>query len=83
MSRKQELRARYTNDGAAPIAMAFWWNRWMRVVDAAGDLVVPGRGPVLPCGVNEELEVIEPGAEVDHQVSLGASSVWYGRVHKG
>ena len=39
-----ELRARYTNDGTAAIALSFWWNREMRVVDSNGVVVVPARG---------------------------------------
>ena len=52
------VAADYINDGAVPLALTFWWNRSMRVVDAAGDVVKPGAGPVLPCGVAEDWQLL-------------------------
>lgn len=56
-----ELTAAYHNTGSAPLALAFWWQRSMRVRDAAGRVVAPGPGPVLPCGVAEDLTLVAPG----------------------
>lgn len=55
------LSAIYTNTGRTPLALAFWWNRSMRIVDAAGTLIAPGPGPVLPCGVAEHWQILMPG----------------------
>jgi hypothetical protein len=68
-----ELRARYTNDGAAPIALSFWWNREMRVLDSNGVVVVPLRGAVLPCGMAEDLEIVEPGASFERDEPFGCT----------
>lgn len=56
-----ELTATYHNTGSAPLALAFWWQRSMQVRDAAGRVVAPGPGPVLPCGVAEDLTLVAPG----------------------
>src|SRR4051812_30210093 len=58
------VAADYINDGGAPIALTFWWNRSMRVVDAAGVVAKPSGGPVLPCGVGEDWQVLAPGETV-------------------
>lgn len=55
------LSAIYTNRSRAPLALTFWWNRTMRVLDDQGRLVTPGPGPVLPCGVAEGWQVLMPG----------------------
>ena len=55
------LSAIYRNTGRAPLALAFWWNRTMRIVDAAGHTLAPGPGPVLPCGVAERWQIVMPG----------------------
>lgn len=57
-----ELRATFRNTGEASLALAFWWNRTMRVTDGSGRVIAPGPGPVLPCGVEEEWTVLAPGA---------------------
>ena len=67
------LRARYTNDRAAPIALSFWWNRAMRITDANGVLVVPSPGSVLPCGMAETLEILVPGASFERDEPLGCT----------
>lgn len=72
-ARGAELSSTFTNDGPAPIALAFWWNRSMRVIDASGKVVVAGAGPVLPCGVAEELEVLAPGATFDRPEPLACT----------
>ena len=72
-ARGSELVSTFTNDGDAPVALAFWWNRTMRVVDDAGRIVVPGAGPVLPCGVAEDLELVAPGASFERTESLGCT----------
>jgi len=51
----------YRNAGPMPLALAFWWQRTMRVRDAGGRVVAPGPGPVLPCGAGEELTILGPG----------------------
>ncbi len=53
----------YRNVGDAPLTLAFWWHRTMRVRDAEGRVVAPGPGPVLPCGVGEDLAILGPGEE--------------------
>ena len=55
------LSAIYTNTSRQPLALAFWWNRSMRIVDAQGQTVTPGPGPVLPCGVSERWQILMPG----------------------
>lgn len=55
------LAATYVNTGATELALAFWWQRSMRVRDAEGREVAPGPGPVLPCGIAEELTILQPG----------------------
>jgi len=55
------LSAIYTNTSRQPLALAFWWNRQMRVLDANDTLVTPGPGPVLPCGVAETWHMLMPG----------------------
>lgn len=55
------LSAIYTNTTPKPLALAFWWNRSMRIVDAQGRLVTPGPGPVLPCGIVERWQILMPG----------------------
>lgn len=58
------LSAIYTNTGRAPLALAFWWNRSLRILDAAGQIVPPGPGPVLPCGVAESWQIVMPGRSI-------------------
>lgn len=68
------LVAVFRNTGAAPIALTFWWSRRLRVVDAAtGAEVAPGPGPVLPCGVAEDLTVLAPGESVEHDEPFGCT----------
>jgi hypothetical protein len=55
------LSATYRNTGDTPLALAFWWQRSMTVRDAAGQVVPPGPGSVLPCGVAEDLLMLAPG----------------------
>ncbi len=57
-----KLSAIYTNTSRKPLGMAFWWNRSMRIVDANGNVVPPGPGPVLPCGASERWQVLMPHA---------------------
>ena len=64
------LRARAINDGAAPLALTFWWTRTMRVRDRDGVVVAPGPGPVLPCGAAEEWTVLAPGEVVERDETL-------------
>lgn len=67
------LIGRYTNHGPQPLALAFWWNRRLRVRDAAGQLVAPGPGPVLPCGVGEDWTVLAPGETHERPESLACT----------
>lgn len=55
------LSATYQNTGDTPLALAFWWQRTMIVKDAAGQVITPGPGSVLPCGVAEDLIILAPG----------------------
>lgn len=50
------LVSTFTNTGAAPVALTFWWNRRLVVRGAQ-----PGPGPVLPCGAAEDWTVLQPG----------------------
>lgn len=67
------LRARYTNDAVAPITLSFWWNRAMRVTDSNGVMVVPSSGSVLPCGMAETLELVEPDASFERDEAFGCT----------
>lgn len=58
---RPQLRTTFINEGAEPVALTFWWNRTLEVRDAAGALVTPGQGPVLPCGAGEDWTVVGPG----------------------
>jgi len=68
-----ELTATYHNTGATPLALAFWWQRSMRVRDAEGREVAPGPGPVLPCGVPEDLTILAPGERHTRAEPLGCT----------
>jgi hypothetical protein len=63
----------FTNTGSSALALTFWWNRMIRVVDARGSVVAPGPGPILPCGVAEEWTVLEPGQHLDRTEPLGCT----------
>ena len=67
------LSAIYSNTGRTPIALAFWWNRSMRIVDAAGETLVPGPGPVLPCGVAESWQIVMPGRSLQRSEPLSCT----------
>lgn len=67
------LRVRYTNTGDAPLAIAFWWTRTLRVVDGSGRVIAPSPGPVLPCGVAEEWTVLAPGESVERDEPLACT----------
>jgi hypothetical protein len=55
------LSAIYTNTSPRPLALAFQWNRSMRIVDAQGVVVPPGPGPVLRGGGVEHWQIVMPG----------------------
>lgn len=55
------LSAIYTNTTPKPLALTFWWNRSMRIVDAEGRIVTPGPGPVLRRGISEPWQILMPG----------------------
>jgi hypothetical protein len=63
----------YTNQGTAPLALTFWWNRRLRVVDTTGVVIEPAKGPVLPCGVAEDWRVLAPGERHDEVQTLGCT----------
>ena len=67
------LSAIYTNTSRQPLALAFWWNRSMRIVDSQGALVTPGPGPVLPCGVAERWQVLMPGHKYQRSEPLSCT----------
>jgi hypothetical protein len=67
------LRAVYANVGQRPLALTFWWNRSMRVVDAHDRVVPPGPGPVLPCGVREGVTRLAPGQRHERDEPLGCT----------
>lgn len=72
-AREIELKAKYTNIGAEPISLTFWWNRRMRIVDSNGATLAPGSGPVLPCGIREELTVLKPGESFERDEFVGCT----------
>ncbi len=65
--------ATYRNTGTEPLALAFWWNRSFRVLDAAGKVVTPGPGPVLPCGIREEWTILAPGESFERAEGLACT----------
>jgi hypothetical protein len=67
------LKGIYTNTGPEPFTLAFWWNRRIRVVDAQGRVVTPGPGPVLPCGIMEQLLRLAPGERHERGEALGCT----------
>jgi hypothetical protein len=67
------FKGTYRNTGTAPYSLTFWWNRRMRVTDAAGKEVPPGPGPVLPCGVKEEVAVLQPGQSLERGEPMGCT----------
>ncbi|MFO0595362.1 MAG: hypothetical protein U0228_08660 [Myxococcaceae bacterium] len=69
----QRLVSVWKNTGSTPVALAFWWNRRLRVRDASGAVVEPGPGPVLPCGVAEDWTVIEPGQSFERDEALACT----------
>lgn len=68
-----ELTAVYRNTGTAPLALAFWWQRTMVVRDAAGQVVAPGPGSVLPCGAAEDLTILGPGEQYERTEPLACT----------
>lgn len=67
------LSAIYKNTSRQPLALAFWWNRSMRIVDSQGRTVTPGPGPVLPCGVAERWQIVMPGHQVQRLEPLSCT----------
>ena len=67
------LSAIYSNTSRAPLALAFWWNRSMRIVDASGQTVAPGPGAVLPCGVVESWQIVMPGRSLQRSEPLSCT----------
>lgn len=65
-----ELVGVYRNVGDTALALAFWWQRTMRVRDAEGRVVAPGPGPVLPCGAAEDLTILAPGERLERAEPL-------------
>lgn len=59
-----ELRATYRNEGAEPLGVPLWWTQRLRIADASGAELAPGPGPVLPCGIPERVQVLDPGASL-------------------
>jgi len=55
-----ELTGVFENVGKVPFSLTFWWNRFMRITDANGKVVLSGPGPVAPCGIKESHERKEP-----------------------
>jgi hypothetical protein len=67
------LSAIYTNTSRQPLALAFWWNRSMRVVDSQGRILTPGPGPKLPCGVAERWQILMPGHKYQRSEPLACT----------
>lgn len=67
------LSAIYRNTGTVPLALTFWWNRSMRIVDAQGRVVNPGPGPVLPCGAGESWLTLMPGEQHERAEPLACT----------
>jgi hypothetical protein len=55
------LTAVFENVGSKSFSLTFWWVGFFRIKDEKGKLVVPGPGPVLPCGVKEGTTKMIPG----------------------
>jgi hypothetical protein len=45
----------------------------MRVTDSSGHEMAPGPGPVLPCGVKEDITHLEPGHTFERAEPLGCT----------
>lgn len=67
------LSAIYVNTSPKPLALAFWWNRSMRILDSEGQIVAPGPGPVRPCGVAEPWQILMPGHKCQRQEPLSCT----------
>ncbi len=67
------MTANYENTGEAPLALAFWWHRTMRVRDANNRVIEPRPGPVLPCGAAEMLEILAPKARLERVEPLACT----------
>lgn len=65
-----KLVSSWKNEGGEPLALTFWWNRRLEVRDAHDVAVVPGPGPVLPCGSAENWTVLAPGQTHEHAETL-------------
>jgi hypothetical protein len=61
------------SSGTEPLALAFWWNRRMKVVDASGNVVAPGKGSELPCGAMEDWTVLRPGERHERVEALACT----------
>ncbi len=67
------LIATFENVGNKPFSLTFWWNRFIKVQDSDGNKVTPIGGPVLPCGVKEETETLEPGQTFERNEGLACT----------
>lgn len=68
-----QLSSVFENVGTTRLPLTFWWNRRLRVTDAAGNVVAPGPGPVLPCGVAETAVPLEPGKSLERKEHFGCT----------
>lgn len=67
------LRSRFTNTGDAQVLLTFWWNRRIELRDGKGEVVSPGPGPTLPCGMAERPTTLQPGQAHDSREGLACT----------
>jgi hypothetical protein len=68
-----ELTGIFENVGDKPFTLAFWWIRFIRVVDKNGKVVRPGPGPALPCGIAEDPTTLAPGDRFERREGLACT----------
>lgn len=67
------LVSTFTNTSTSTLALTFWWNRFLKVTNASGVVVEPGKGPVLPCGAGEDWLLLEPGASTSRPETMACT----------
>jgi len=68
-----QLRSTFENDGKVPLLLTFWWNRHLRITDSQGKVVVPEKGPELPCGLAEKPALLGPGETLSRAEPLACT----------
>jgi hypothetical protein len=68
------FKGTYANVSDESLVLTFWWNRFIKVRDAqSGEIIAPGAGPKLPCGVGEDECVIAAKSSVEREEYLGCT----------